>query len=404
MRRTATKILRVVFITAAIAQSTHLAAATFQQTPQQPVRPTADSANADRVLGAVTAIDQTAKQMSVKTDAGDLVTVLLNDKTSFLRVPPGENTLDNVSKIAFGDVGVGDRVYARGKLSEDKKSAHARQLIVMARTDIEKKHQKDREQWQQRGIAGVITAINVEKQELTVSARGKEAAAPFVIAVNEKTQFRRYASDSVKFSDAKPCAITDLKVGDQLRALGSKSADAGQWIGEEIVSGSFLTLGGTVTAIDAEKGEIKINLLGSNKPISVSVSKDVTIKRIPPQLAPALTQKSQPATPTPAAAQTQNNPQPSAAAARPNPRGVDLQEMFDRLPSLGLAELKPGDVMIVSSTKGADPSRVTAIALIAGLDVVLKQLQPSGPARGRTPPNPNTGLPAGVLDFAIGLP
>lgn len=396
MRRSITTVLRTTLITAAVMQGLHLTAAAVTQSLQQPAQKNADSGSADRVLGAVTAIDRAARQISVKTDAGELITVLLTDKTAYLRVPPGQDTLENVSKITISEVGVGDRVYARGKLSEDKKSVPAQQLIVMALPEIERKQKVDRERWQQRGVAGVIKAVNPDKQEITLQVRGREGSTPFIIALNEKTLLRRYASDSVKFSEARPCAIVDLKVGDQVRALGGKGANESQWTGEEVVSGAFLTLGGTVTSIDAEKGEVKINLLGSNKPISVAVNKDSTVKRIPPQIASALAQKGQGSAQTGGAAQ--------AGGARPASQSADLQEMFDRLPSLKLAEVKPGEVIIVSSTKGADPSRVTAIALIAGLDAVLKQIQAPAASRGRTPPNPNTGLPAGVLDFAIGLP
>jgi hypothetical protein len=75
--------------------------------------------------------------------------------------------------------------------------------------------------------------------------------------------------------------------------------------------------------------------------------------------------------------------------------------MLDRLTPLGFDQVKPGQMIIVSSTKGADPNRVTAITVIAGLDQLLKQ---PAPPRGRTPPNPNTGLPSGVLETVIGLP
>jgi hypothetical protein len=84
--------------------------------------------------------------------------------------------------------------------------------------------------------------------------------------------------------------------------------------------------------------------------------------------------------------------------------GFDLQEMIERLPQAQLAELKPGDVLIVSSTVGEDPARVTAITILAGAETVLAALQ-SGPARpgGRGGADISSGLPAG-LDLGIGIP
>jgi len=43
----------------------------------------------DRSAGTVTAIDQTAKQITIHTDAGSQFLVLYNGQTEFLRVAPG---------------------------------------------------------------------------------------------------------------------------------------------------------------------------------------------------------------------------------------------------------------------------------------------------------------------------
>src|SRR5687768_2237098 len=76
-------------------------------------------------IGEVTVIDSTAKQLVIKTDAGSLVTVALGDKTEYKRLAPGEKTLANAAKIALADVGEGDRVWARGKVADDRKSVPA---------------------------------------------------------------------------------------------------------------------------------------------------------------------------------------------------------------------------------------------------------------------------------------
>src|SRR5215210_7309771 len=72
------------------------------------------SISANRALGEVKVIDPAAKQLIIKTDAGAFVTVVLNDATSYMRVAPGEKDLTKATKIAFAEVGEGDRVFARG--------------------------------------------------------------------------------------------------------------------------------------------------------------------------------------------------------------------------------------------------------------------------------------------------
>ena len=201
-----------------------------------------------------------------------------------------------------------------------------------------------------RGIAGTISAINAETKEISVDSRTPEGPKPIVVATNGDTKFRRYAPDSVRFSDAKPGSFAELKVGDQLRGLGTKSADGSRFTPEEIVTGSFQTISGTITEIDAEKKEIKIKDLQSQQPVTIAISKDSSMRRLTPEMVAAL-------------------------APAPAKGGGDLQEMFDRLPSFTLQELKAGESIIVSSTKSADPARVTAIAIVSGAGPLLQNNQ-----------------------------
>jgi hypothetical protein len=63
-------------------------------------------------------------------------------------------------------------------------------------------------------------------------------------------------------------------------------------------------------------------------------------------------------------------------------RGGDMQQMLEHMPAIKLADLKPGDAIIVSSTEGADPGQVTAITLVAGVEPILTAA-PAGSQRAR---------------------
>ncbi len=78
----------------------------------------------------------------------------------------------------------------------------ALEFYVMSKGDIAEKREREREEWRKRGIAGTISAINADMKEITVDARTAEGAKPVVIATTAETKFRRYAPDSVRFSDA----------------------------------------------------------------------------------------------------------------------------------------------------------------------------------------------------------
>src|SRR5438067_591277 len=52
-------------------------------------------------------------------------------------------------------------------------------------------------------------------------------------------------------------------------------------------------------------------------------------------------------------------------------RAGDIGQMLDRLPSIQLADLKPKDAIMISTTMGTDPGKVTAVMLLAGVEPVL---------------------------------
>ena len=354
---------------------------------------TADPAiTATRVYGKVTEINGPSGVMTVKTDAGSLVTVKVTEKTTYERMPPGETDLTKAVKITLADITAGDGVYARGYVAEDRKSVPAQKIVVVSQSDIAKKQERERLEWRQRGILGAISAINPTAKEITISFRSLMGPQPVIIPVGEKTKMLRYAPDSIRFADAKPSTLAELKVGDQLRALGDRSADGSHFTAEKIVTGSFRTVGGVVTAIDAATGEVKINDLQTKQPLTVVIKNDAVLRRFPADIGAMMAMGG----PRPggnggapgAGGAPAGGQGPGGGGMRPGGGGgMNIQAMLEQLPTIAIADLKVGDTIIVSSTTGADPVRLTAITLISGADTLLNLLaarQPQGaqPAGG----------------------
>lgn len=313
------------------------------------------------VQGIVTELKPDTRQVIVKTAAGNEVTVTLSDRTTFMRIPPGEKTKDKFIPITSNDFAAGDSVFARGRMTEDRKSMPALEFYVMSKAEIAEKRNRERNEWTTRGVAGTISSLNPSNNEITLDVRTAEGPKPIVIAATAQTQFRRYAPDSVRFSEAKPSSFAELKIGDQLRALGTKSADGTRFTPDEIVAGSFQTIGGTIAEINVEKQEIKINDVQSKQAVTIVVTKDSSMRKLTPELLAAINP-----------AQPGSTPPANTAPAKGS---GDLQEMFDQLPTFTLQELKPGDSILISSTKSADPARVTAIAIVSGVGPLLQNAQ-----------------------------
>jgi hypothetical protein len=369
---------------------------------------------AKHAIGEVKTIDPAAKQMTIKTDAGSMVTVSLSDKTTYKRLAPGEQSLTNATDIALSDVSQGDRVWARGNVSEDRKSVPAAMIVVMTKGDLAKKQDAERAEWRRRGILGVITALKPDTNEITISNRTMAGTQSVVIAVSDKTEIRRYAPDSIKFGDAKPSTFSELKVGDQLRALGDRTEDPLRFKPEKVVTGSFRTVGGVVTAVDAATGEIKINELEKKTPLTIVVKQDAVLRKFPPasEMGGMMGMGRGGAGGGPGGApggaarpQGGGGPGGPGAGGPGGPRpggGFNINDMLERLPTISVADVKVGDTIIVSSTQGVDPTRLTAISLVTGADTLLAMLAPR-PQPGQATPNPAAGLGSGI-SFGIGLP
>jgi hypothetical protein len=391
----------------------------FAQTPSS-TQAGDPSITANGVIGEIKVIDAATKQIIVKTDGGSLVTVAVADTTSYLRLAPGEKTLANATKVAFTDLGEGDRVFARGTPAEDRKSITPRVVIVMSKADIAKKQEAERAEWRRRGLLGVVTALNAEKKEVTISSRSMAGTQSVVIPVTEKVELRRYAPDSIKFSDARVSKFEELQVGDQLRALGERSADGNGFAAEKIVTGAFRTVAGAVTEINATTGEVKINDLQTKQLLTIVIKQDAVLRRFPPmsELGAIIGGGRGAAGSSGPGAQGQNQGQQQPASNRPQgstqaaggpggPRpggGFNVQEMLERLPTISMADLKVGDTIVVSATKGADAARLTAITLVSGADTLLNMMAARQQQPGQAAPNPASGLGSGGFQIGIGLP
>ncbi len=352
-------------------------------------------------LGDVTSIDTQLKRLTLKTKDGEIIATL-DDTTEYKKVKPGETSLKDAEPATLAEIGVGDRVIAIGRVALDRKTVPARRVVLMTKAAIEQKHEEDRADWQRRGIVGRITALNAQTREVSLSMRAPAGERPISLLTSDKVTYRRYAPDSVKFSDAKPSSFAELRVGDQIRARGERSADGAQFAPDEIVSGSFRMVGGAITTINPTASEVVINNLQTGQPVTIVVNKDSVMRRIPPEMAAMIAQRRAqqggggPGAPGAPGASPGANPQTPATAAAPGNggprggRGGDFDEIIERLPPLTLAELKKGDVIAVSSTTGVDPTRVTAIKLVAGIEALMTRAP--GPATGGSQ-SPSLNLP-----------
>jgi co-chaperonin GroES (HSP10) len=347
-------------------------------------------APAARQLGTVTAI--AGNSLTLKTDAGQQVVVSVPDGTRILQLAPGSTDLKTAQTIALKDIEAGDRVLVSGKVGDSAGTFAAARVILMKSSDIAQKHETEQADWQKRGTGGIVSAVDAGT--LTVTVGAKKVA----VTTSPKTQFRRYAGDSVKFEDAKPGTLAQIQPGDQLRVLGTKSEDGPSIPAEVIVSGSFKNLAGLITTIDAAKGTLTLKDLTTKKTVTVTITPNSNVRMLPPQAAAMFAARAKGAG-AGGGASGGSSPQGSGAGqaeasggGRPGgagrSAGGDLSQLVSRLPDKTIADLKVGDaVMIVASQPDPTSAAVTAVTLLSGVEPILAATPSGGPAMTLSPWN-----------------
>ena len=328
------------------------------------------------ILGTIKAI--TSESLTVMTDAGAETNVTISAATKLLRVAPGSKDLTQAEAIPFSEFQQGDRVLVRLRCAGDPPRCEAGTVIAMKKNEIAERQARETEEWQKHGIGGLVKSVNTAEGWITIGTMTAAGKKDVNVAVGKNTLIRRYAPGSVKFDDAKLSSIAEVSPGDQLRARGVRGADGAGFAADEIVTGAFRNIAGTISAVDAGAGTITVSDLATKKPEIVKVSSDSQLRKLPPQMAQmiAMRLKGGP----PAGAPTA----PGGATIAPAPGqgrgaggqgrggGGDLQQLLGRLPAAPLADFQKGDVVMIVGTSGTKDSQVTAITVLGGVELLLQ--------------------------------
>ena len=361
---------------------------------------------AARQRGTVKAIS--GGSITLVSDTGQQVTVNVADGARILELAAGSTDLKSAQAITLADIGVGDRVLVTGKPGETAEELTASRVILMRATDIAQKHAQEQADWQKRGSGGLVNAIDAATEALTVTEGSKKVA----VKTSSSTIFRRYSGDSVKFEDAVPGTLAQIQAGDQLRVRGSKSEDGMSIQAEEIVSGSFKNLAGTIATINPADGTITLKDISTKKTMTVKVTANSELHRLPERAAAMFATRAKGGVGT-AAAGSRPNGAEAGTGASPADRGgaggpgglggpggsvrsagMDLSQMLMRLPNETIADLHAGDaVMIVASQTTPGSTSVTAVTLLSGVEPILAATPSGTAAMTLSPWNVGGGAP-----------
>jgi hypothetical protein len=363
-------------------------------TGRDPFRQAPAQAPVAKQVGVIKSIDGNA--ITLITDTGASIAVQVAANAKMVRVAPGQTDLKTAPPIQLSDLQIGDRILVRGQPSSDGKSFQAIGVIAMSRSDVEAKQQHDREDWQKRGIGGLVSSVDPSIGTITISTTTLAGTKSIAVHTTKDTILRRYAPDSISFDDAKSSSIDQIKPGDQLRARGTRSADGSEFAAEEVVSGAFRNIAGTISSIDSNSNTIAVMDLITKKPFAVTITSQSQLRRLPPEVAQRIAFRLKGAgangansSGSTAAAsnggasnRSSTNPstQPSGESGGPpasaGPGGArtgqaDFQQIVSRMPPAALGDFNKNDAVMIVATEGTASGQVTAITVLGGVEPIL---------------------------------
>jgi len=246
----------------------------------------------------------------------------------------------------------------------------------------------------------LVGAIDAAAGTFTVSVT---PTLSVLVKTSKDTSFLRYSPNSVKFADAQKGTIDQIKTGDQLRARGTRSADGKEIAAEEVISGTFRNIAGTISSIDAANNSITVKDILAKKSVVIKFNSDSQLRKLAPQMAQRLAfflKGGAGQGGAPAGGQTPASAAPGTGAGAgggPGGRpagGPDFQQMLNRIPSVTLADLQKEDAVMVVATQGTTGNEATAITLLGGVEPILTA-SPNGTSAAALFSGWNLGAPGG---------
>jgi hypothetical protein len=365
-------------------------------------RPQAQSATATpatSVSGDVAQIEP--GHLALHTAKGD-VQVTLPEGVRLLRVPPGSKDLKTAVAIAVTDINPGDRAVVLGHPGADPQTIEATRVLVLTKSDLASLHDAEIHEWQTRGIEGIVKSVDADKLEISIAAPNHPPTPgnlthPVTVTTTDKTVLLRYAPNSIQFADARPSSLAGIKVGDQLRALGTRSDDGSQYAADKVVFGTFHNIGARVISVDTQANTVTVKSLATNKPVVVHVNADCKMHQLPDFVAQMIARLNTRGSggPQGGGGRPPGGSAGGAGGGPPQAGGIggggqgggggmrrgggmsNLSQALERMPSITLSDLQRDEPIVIFSTEGTSPSEVTAIYILTGVEPILAA-QPKG--------------------------
>ncbi|HET8668480.1 MAG TPA: hypothetical protein VFM10_10905, partial [Terriglobales bacterium] len=129
-------------------------------------QPAGAQASSVRQVGTVKTVTGTG--ITLTTDTGNEINVQVSSATRILQTQPGQKDLTGAATITLSEIQVGDRLLVRGKPA-DAGAVAANTIVAIKSSDIARKQEQERQDWQKHGTGGLVRAVDPASGTVTIS-------------------------------------------------------------------------------------------------------------------------------------------------------------------------------------------------------------------------------------------
>ncbi len=353
------------------------------------------------VSGSITKVDAAGKVISVKTDTGE-TTVKFNDQTQLMQLPPGEADTKKATPLQADQMSAGDHILARVQ-TKDPTGLPARTIYVNRSSDIAKENAAKAQEWQTQAVSGYVDNIDAAGKKVSMKVKGAAGAPDRDVALDlsGKVNYQRFSDKTFTYDNADMSAI---KTGDHLRVLGTKNADVTQIKVTDVAADAIKQIGATIKSIDAASGTITATDT-AKKSVTITIRTATKVKRLDDPTALMIARIVNPSFQGTGGRGAGGGagagagggggrgfggggqagggaPGGSGRAGGGGGRGRgganQIQTLIDAQADAGIADLKPGEPIIVSGPSSPDSSSFSAMMVLAGVDQILRAAPSTG--------------------------
>jgi len=347
------------------------------------------------VQGSITKVDTAAKVISVKTATAE-TTVKYTDQTKVLELPPGEADVKKATAMKPENISAGDHILARVQ-TKDPTGLPAGTIYINRASDIAKENAAKAQEWQTQAVSGFAESIDIAGKKAVMKVKGTAGAPDHEVALDLSgpVSYQRFSDQSLEYERAD---LAGVKPGDHLRVLGTKNADVTQVKVTDLAADAIRQIGATVKSVDPATGTITA-IDTSKKPVTIAIRPSTKVKQLDEQTAQMIARIVNPSYqgagrrgggegrgrgPGGPGGPGAGGPGGASGgfAGRGGGRargGNQIQNLIDAQPDEKVADLKPGEPIIVSGPATGDS--FTAMMVLSGVDPILR----AAPNQGADP-------------------